>query len=268
MIRRFCAIVLALAALALPARPAGWTLVWSDEFDGPDNSPPDPAKWNFETGGRGWGNNELETYTARTANARLLGGNLAITALRETYTGSDGVTREFTSARLNTKGRFSQKYGRFEARIKLPTGQGIWPAFWMLGDNIDTAGWPACGEIDIMENLGSEPSLVHGSLHAPKHSGSAALSGPYLLPDRKRLSDDYHIFAVEWEPEAIRFFADGKLYRTFTLSDFPGKTWVFDQPFFLLLNVAVGGKWPGPPDQTTVFPQTMLVDWVRVYARQ
>jgi beta-glucanase (GH16 family) len=247
--------------------PSGWTLVWSDEFAGPNGSLPDPTKWAFDTGGDGWGNNELEYYTARSQNAQLQNGNLVITAIQETYTGSDGVTRNYTSARLKTAGLFSQTYGRFEARIKIPHGQGLWPAFWMLGDNIGTAGWPACGEIDIMENIGSEPSAVHGSMHGPGYSGANPLTAGFTLSSGQ-FSDDYHVFAVEWESNVVRFYVDNTLYETRTPSDLPaGTSWVFDHPFFILLNVAVGGNWPGSPDQTTVFPQTMLVDYVRVYAR-
>jgi beta-glucanase (GH16 family) len=222
----------------------------------------------METGGNGWGNNELETYTNRTQNAHLQDGNLVITAIKETFTGPDGITRQYTSARLKTAGLFEQKYGRFEARIKITQGQGMWPAFWMLGNNIGTAGWPACGEIDIMENIGKEPSIAHGSMHGPGYSGANGLTGGYTLPSGK-LADDFHIFAIEWEASAVRFYVDGNLYETRTPADLPaGKTWVFDHPFFILLNVAVGGDWPGNPDNTTVFPQTMSVDYVRVYTKK
>jgi beta-glucanase (GH16 family) len=222
----------------------------------------------METGGNGWGNNELETYTNRTQNAHVQDGNLVITANKETFTGSDGITRQYTSARLKTASLFEQKYGRFEARIKITFGQGMWPAFWMLGNNIGTAGWPSCGEIDIMENIGKEPSIVHGTIHGPGYSGANGLGGPYTLPSGK-FADDFHIFAIEWEASALRFYVDGNLYETRTPADLPaGKTWVFDHPFFILLNVAVGGDWPGNPDNTTVFPQNMLVDYVRVYAKK
>lgn len=245
-----------------------WSLTWSDEFNGPAGSPVDSAKWSFDIGGNGWGNNELETYTNRTANAVLEDGALVIRALKETLTGSDNITRNYTSARLLTRNKFTQTYGRFEARIKIPYGQGIWPAFWMLGDDIDTAGWPNCGEIDIMENIGREPSIVHGTLHGPGYSGANGITGSYALPSSQKFSDDYHTFAVEWEPNVIRFYVDGFLYKTRTPADLPaGKTWVFNHPFFLILNVAVGGNFPGNPDATTVFPQLMKVDYVRVYQR-
>src|SRR5216684_3142847 len=148
-----------------PAKSTGWTLVWSDEFNGPNGSSVDRTKWVVETGGQGWGNQELEYYLDRSENASVRDGNLAITALAEKYTGTAGVTRNYTSGRLKTLGKFSQAYGRFEARIKIPYGQGMWPAFWMLGDDIDKVGWPACGEIDIMENIGKEPAMIHGSIH-------------------------------------------------------------------------------------------------------
>ena len=243
-----------------------WTLVWSDEFNGADGSSPDPSKWGFDTGGNGWGNNELETYTSRPENAEVQGGNLVITARQETYTGSDGITRNYTSARMLTAGKFSQQYGRFEARIKLPAGQGMWPAFWMLGDNIGSVGWPASGEIDIMENVGFEPGTVHGSVHGPGYTGGSGISATYALPAGQKFSDDFHVYAVEWQPNVVRFYVDSTLYETVTPSNLPGgAVWEFDHPFFLLLNVAVGGDWPGAPDSTTVFPQTMLVDYVRVY---
>ncbi len=250
-----------------PSRP-GWTLTWSDEFNASDNSPVNASKWVSETGGNGWGNEELEYYTARPENALQLGGNLVIKVLQEKYTGADGVTRDYTSARLKTLGKFSQKYGRFEARIKIPKGQGIWPAFWMLGDDIKKNNWPDCGEIDIMENIGKEPALVHGTIHGPGYSGDKGIGSPFALPDNARFADDFHIFAVEWEPKAIRFYVDDHLYATRTPSELPkGKKWAYDHPFFILLNVAVGGNWPGSPDSTSVFPQTMRVDYVRVYKR-
>ncbi len=246
-----------------------WSLVWSDEFGGANGSAPDASKWTAEVGGNGWGNNELEYYTARTQNAQVTGGNLVITAQREDYTGTDGVNRQYTSARLKTAGKFSQRYGRFEARIKLPKGQGMWPAFWMLGDNIDTVSWPQCGEIDIMENVGSNPTTVLGTLHGPGYSGASGLSSNYTLPNQAQFPDDFHVMAIEWEPNVIRFYVDGILYKTRTPSDLPaGKTWVFDHPFFVILNVAVGGNLPGAPDATTQFPQSMLVDYVRVYEKK
>jgi beta-glucanase (GH16 family) len=256
------------AAQAPPSATSIWKMVWSDEFNGPNASPVDSSKWVSETGGGGWGNDELEYYTNRLENASRQDGNLVIKVLQEKYTGADGVTRNYTSARLKTLGKFSQAYGRFEARIKIPRGQGIWPAFWMLGDDVDKTGWPGCGEIDIMENIGKEPALVHGTIHGPGYSGANSIGAPYALPGDRRFADDFHVFAAEWEPDAIRFYVDDHPYETRTPADLPkGAKWVYDHPSFVLLNVAIGGGWPGNPDATTVFPQTMLVDYVRVYAR-
>jgi beta-glucanase (GH16 family) len=267
-----CAIVTQLllslfATHAAQTKNRGWTLVWSDEFDGREKTV-DVSKWVIETGGGGFGNEELEYYTARPQNVQIRKGKLVITALKEKYTGPDGVTREYTSARMKTLGKFSRAYGRFEARIKIPRGQGLWPAFWMMGDDIDKVGWPDDGEIDIMENIGKEPSTVHGTIHGPGYSGADGIGDAYSLPRNRRFADGFHLFAVEWEPEVIRFYTDGHLYATRTPRDLPaGKKWVFNHPFFIILNVAVGGNWPGNPDASTVFPQTMLVDFVRVYRR-
>lgn len=243
-----------------------WTLVWSDEFNSPDGSRPDPAKWKFEIGGNGWGNHELEYYTDRPENSFVHGGNLVIRAQQETFKGANGVTRQYTSARITTQGRFEQPYGRLEARIEIPRGQGIWPAFWLLGNDIGKVGWPACGEVDIMENIGKEPSTIHGSMHGPGYSGDRCYTSVYKLPGGVRFYDDFHVFAIEWEPDVVRFFVDQDLYATFTPSRLPaGMKWVFDHPFYIIFNVAVGGDWPGPPNSMTVFPQEMLVDYVRVY---
>ncbi|MCE2454796.1 MAG: glycoside hydrolase family 16 protein [Gemmatimonadetes bacterium] len=235
-----------------------WTLTWSDEFDGPAGQLPDPAKWAFDIG-TDWGNRQLEYDTDRPENVSLDGdGNLAITARRESYAGS-----AYTSGRIKTQGRFDQTYGRFEARIRLPTGQGIWPAFWMLGDDIDTVGWPQCGEIDIMEYRGQEPSIVLGTLHGPGYSAGGGIGARYALTGA-RFDTDFHEFAIEWTESGIVWFVDGERYHAVD-RDGPGGEWVFDHPFFILLNVAVGGNFVGPPDGSTAFPQAMLVDWVRVY---
>ena len=246
----------------------GWKLVWSDEFNGPNGSSVDTSNWVIESGGKGWGNEELEYYTARRENSFIQDGHLVIRALRENYTGPDHVTRSYTSARMKTFGKFSKTYGRFEARIKVPAGQGMWPAFWLLGDDIEQVGWPACGEIDIMENIGKEPSIVHGSIHGPGYTGTVGLEAPYSLPAGARFSDDYHLFAIEWSADSVAFYVDKTLYVTRTRSDMrPGWKWVFDKPFFVILNLAVGGDWPGDPDASTKFPKDMLVDYVRVYER-
>ncbi|MFT3775755.1 MAG: family 16 glycosylhydrolase [Minicystis sp.] len=250
--------------------PSGWHLVWSDEFNGPDGSAVDGSKWKHDIGGGGWGNGELEYYTDGTENARLEGGNLVITA---TPAGASKYgcwygACQYSSARLLTAGKFDVTYGRVEARIQIPRGQGIWPAFWMLGNNIGNVGWPSCGEIDIMENIGKEPSTVHGSLHGPGYSGGNPLTGWTSLPGGAKLADGFHTYAVEWDPGVVRFYLDNTLYETRTSGDVPGGAkWVYDHPFFLILNVAVGGGWPGSPDGSTSFPQQMKVDYVRVYKR-
>ena len=269
--RFLTAAALCLAFGASAAAQTTWTLAWSDEFNGPAGSAVDGSKWVAEVGNgsNGWGNHQREYNTNSTKNAAMDGaGNLVITALKETlgkkYRCWYGEC-QYTSARLKTQGKFEQAYGRFEARIRLPYGQGIWPAFWMLGNNIQSAGWPACGEIDIMENIGREPAIVHGTIHGPGYSGASAIGSQYSLTSGA-FSDAFHVYAVEWEPNQIRWYVDGNLYQTRTPADLPpGSAWVFDHPHFILLNLAVGGYWPGDPDSTTVFPQKMYVDYVRVY---
>jgi beta-glucanase (GH16 family) len=240
-----------------------WQLVWSDEFAGSAGTSPDAAKWVFDIGNGpnndGWGNAELEYYTNRTTNASLDGnGNLAITARRESYSGS-----AFTSARIKTSGLFAQPYGRFEARIKMPYGPGIWPAFWLLGSNIDTIAWPQCGEIDIMELRGQKPNIISGTVHGPGYSGSAAITKSFAF-ENDRFDVDFHLFAVEWGKDYIDFFVDNTLYQEITPGDLTGD-WVFNHPFYILLNVAVGGNYVGFPSDQTPFPQTMLVDYVKVF---
>ena len=254
---------------APPPSPPTWTLVWSDEFDGTAGSSFDPAKWVAEVGGSGWGNQEREYYTTRPENIALDGsGHLVITARAEPATSSFSCwygSCRYTSARIKTKGLFAQTYGRFEARIRIPRGQGLWPAFWMLGDNIDAVGWPQSGEIDIMENIGREPNMVHGTMHGPGYSGAGGIGGPYALAGGA-FADDFHRYAVEWTPGLITWFVDDTKYFQVTPASLPiSARWVFDHPFFLLLNVAVGGGWPNDPDATTTFPQQMVVDYVRVY---
>jgi beta-glucanase (GH16 family) len=259
--------------LTTVARGQSWRLVWGDEFDGAQGAGVDRARWGAEIGGSGWGNRELEYYTGDRKNAYLDGrGHLVIKAFKET------LPPEFkcwygpclySSARLTTKKKFARAFGRFEARMKLPFGQGVWPAFWLLGDDIDSAGWPACGEIDAMENIGREPSRVHGTIHGPGHSGANGIGAAYTLPAGRRFADDYHTFAVEWEPGEIRWYVDGELYEMRRAADLPpGAKWVYDHPFFVILNLAIGGDWPGAPDETTPMPQTMTVDYVRAYARR
>lgn len=258
--------------LAMPAQVRVRKAVFKDEFNGPVSSPPDSSKWISEIGGGGWGNQELEYYTNSTANAYLDGhGVLVIKAEKLTPPLTLACWYgpcQYTSARLITKGKFDLAYGRFEARIKIPRGQGTWPAFWLLGNNIDSVGWPQCGEIDIMENIGREPGTVHGTVHGPGYSGENGISGLYTLQNNAVFSDDFHTYAVDWSPNEIRWYVDGINYKTVTPQNLPnGSTWVFNHQFFVLLNFAVGGGWPGNPDNTTVFPQTMMVDYVRVYKR-
>jgi beta-glucanase (GH16 family) len=254
-------------ALPPPAAAPGeeWTLVWSDEFDG---AAIDPSKWEHEVNAEGGGNNELQYYTARAENSFVEGGQLVIRALQETYTGPEG-TREYTSARLRTKFKGDWLYGRFEIRARLPRGQGLWPAIWMLPTDWVYGGWAASGEIDIMELVGHEPNKVYGTLHYggpwPRnvHSGSS-----YTLP-AGAFSDAFHVFALEWEPREFRWYVDGLHYQTQNdwrteNAPYPAP---FDRRFHLLLNLAVGGNWPGNPDATTEFPQEMRVDYVRVYQR-
>ena len=242
---------------------------FADEFTGPSGKSFDGSKWSAEVGGGGWGNEELQFYRKELENARLDGnGNLEIRAI-PLQTNSDltcwyGRCR-FSSSRLITKGKFSFRYGRVEARIKVPEGEGVWPAFWMLGEDIDKTGWPNCGEIDIMEFIGREPYTVYGTVHGPGYSGAGGIGRSISLPAQRKVSSDFHIFAVEWSEGQIKWFLDGKQFGSVSRNDLPTDAkWVFDRPFFIILNFAVGGKWPGSPGSTTRFPQSMLVDYVRV----
>ncbi len=235
-----------------------WQLTWSDDFEGPAGQLPAAANWAFDigTGDGGWGNEELQSYTNSPANVSLDGqGNLVLTAIQE--------GNRFTSARIKTQGLFAQKYGRFEARIKTPYGPGLWPAFWMLGESVTTAGWPQCGEIDIMEQRGQEPHIIHGTIHGPGYSGGNPITKSYALVN-DRFDTSFHLYAIEWDQEKIDFFVDDYLYQRINRDDVPGE-WVYDQPFFILLNVAVGGNYVGFPTTQTPFPQKMTLDYVRVY---
>lgn len=250
---------------ATPA-PAPMQVVFEDTFDGAAGSAVDGAKWQLETGDNP-SNAEHQYYTPGTDNAALDGqGNLVITARQENpanYQCWYG-TCQYTSARLNTAGRFTAQYGHVEARIKIPRGQGIWPAFWMLGEDIGSVGWPNCGEIDVMENIGSEPATIHGTIHGPGYSGGEGIGAAYQHPQGWSFADDFHTFAVDWSPNSITWSVDGNVYQTRTPADLGGDQWVFEHRFFLILNLAVGGHWPGYPDASTVFPQTMTIDYVRV----
>ena len=259
------------APLSVADSTNAWKLIWSDEFNGPAATGVDTNKWTAETGGNGNGNKEWQFYTTGRSNAALDGhGCLNITALKSptnTFKTRFG-NGAYSSARFNTAKKFSVKYGRIEARIRIPAGQGIWPAFWMMGEDIATAHWPACGEVDIMENIGKEPDTVHGTMHGPGYSGSQGPTAAIRLKNQERFADNFHVFAVEWETNEVRWYVDGQFYERRTPADLPAdKKWVFDKPFFLLLNLAVGGGWPGNPAETTKFPAVMAVDYVRVYQR-
>ena len=250
--------------LFFAATASAQQLVWSDEFNGPANTPPDPTKWTYDLGNNnGWGNRELESYTKDPVNAHLDGkGNLVIHAEP-----NKADPNTYSSARIKTQGLFAAgPGGRVEARIKVPEGAGLWPAFWMLGNTFNGRNWPAAGEIDIMESIGKEPSLNRGSLHGPGYSSGKPKTAIYTLPDGERFADDFHIFAIEWTSTAVTFYVDDTAYNTVHSTDIPaGSEWVFDQPFFILLNLAVGGNFAGPVGPDTKFPEEMLVDYVRVY---
>lgn len=238
-------------------------LTFEDEFT-VDGSI-DETSWNYDLGignaisGDGWGNNELQYYTDRPENIKVEDGMLHIIAQQESYMGSG-----YTSARINSVGKLEQKYGRFEARIQLPWGQGLWPAFWLLGDNINEVGWPQCGEIDIMEYRGQNPTVLIGSVHGPGYSAGESVGKEYEL-ENDRFDTGFHVFGIEWGPEYINYYVDDVLYNQITPDDVEGK-WVFDHPFYIILNLAVGGNFVGSPNANTAFPQTMLVDYVKVYS--
>lgn len=254
-------------------------LVIADEFD--VNGALDPLLWSYDIGDGsdqgipGWGNNELQYYTDRPENVNIENGLLVITANQESFEGSS-----FTSGRIITQGKFEQQYGRFEARIKLPTGKGIWPAFWLLGTDCDVNPWPQCGEIDVMEYLGDQPTIAFGSVHGPGYNGAFSVGKDYEL-ENDRFDEGFHIFGVEWGPDYINYYVDGDLYQTITpdivaqeaednedaFTDAPQNSgeWVFNRPFYIIINIAVGGNLPGAPNAETVFPQRMFVDYVRVY---
>ncbi|AXU17413.1 family 16 glycosylhydrolase (plasmid) [Streptomyces clavuligerus] len=242
--------------------------VFEETFDGPAGAAPDARRWNTEVGDN-VNNRERQYYTPGNANAALDGqGHLVITARRENpgnYSCWYGRC-EYTSARLNTAGKFNAAYGRVEARVKMSRGQGVWPAFWMLGQDFGQVGWPASGEIDIMENVGHELGRVHGTLHGPGYSGGEGITGSYNLPPGQVFADAFHTFAIDWAPDVITWSVDGQVYQRRTPADLGGRAWVFNKPFFLLLNLAIGGNWPGDPDGSTVFPQRLVIDHVRVTA--
>jgi beta-glucanase (GH16 family) len=254
----------------IPVR-RGWSLTWEDTFDGPAGAPPDPAVWGYDLGDGtqvgipGWGNGERQWYTDAPENVALDGdGHLVITARRaEERLDCHYGPCEYTSARILTRDRFSFQHGWLEARIQVPRGFGLWPAFWLLGEDIDEVGWPSSGEIDVMEHVGRRPTEILGTLHGPGYSGSGGISGRIDLG--APVADDFHVVAIEWEPDRIAWYVDGVRYHEVSRADVEPEAWVFEQPFFLLLNVAVGGSLGGPVFPDTEFPARMLVDHVRLY---
>jgi beta-glucanase (GH16 family) len=238
-----------------PDNYPGWNLVWEDDFD----QGIDPANWKYQTGATGWGNNEWQHYTDRPENAFVSEGVLVIEARKESYNGSD-----YTSARMITAGLKEFQYGRVDIRAKLPEGKGIWPALWMLGSDFWTTGWPGCGEIDIMEIIGSEPSRLHGTVHWD-NGGSYASYGNHTDLSSGKFSDEFHVFSIIWDEEQIRWLLDDVQFNV--VDTRPSGLSEFHQPYFFLFNVAVGGNWPGYPDNTTVFPQRMMVDYIRVFQK-
>ena len=243
-----------------------WKLIWHDEFDTELGDTPDPGRWGYDLGGHGWGNKELQVYTSLPENACVVvdadaaaGKSLAITAIKK----PDGG---YTSARLVTRHTFQSTYGRYEARIKMSAGQGIWPAFWLLGGNMSEVGWPKCGEIDIMEWIGRVPGTGYGTLHGPGYSGKDGIQGKFPATGEAVFSGEYHAFSVDWSPNLIEWHIDGVQYHKLTPADLPnGAPWVYDHDFYIILNLAVGGSWPEYPDDSTTFPQSLNIDYVRVY---
>jgi beta-glucanase (GH16 family) len=267
-------------SLGVYAQSAGWNFNWIEIVSGGTGPTPvfsdefnsiNSANWSHEVGGHGWGNNEREYYTNGNnafiqfdpqANSNVL----VLEARRDNpanYNCWYGRC-EYTSSRMNTSGKRTFQYGRIEARLKLPQTQGIWPAFWMLGNDIGSVGWPACGELDVMEHVGFEPTVTHGAMHGPGYSGNTPFSGTYFL--NEQVNANYHVYAIEWNSTSVRWFVDGVQFYSVTRSQVQSYgNWVFDHPMFLILNVAVGGNWPGSPNGSSVFPQRMYVDYIRVY---
>lgn len=256
-------ILILLACTAPPdaALNTDWTLIWKDSFDGPAGSAPDPTVWVPAVGGDGWGNEQLEYNTDRRENSALDGeGHLVITARREDYSGN-----AYTSARLSTQGTLAFGYGRFEADLQMPAGKGLWPAFWMLGNDYADVGWPACGEVDIMELRGEDPTTTYATVHGPGYSGAGGYGDAYSLREGS-FAEGFHRFAVDIDPEHLSFWMDDTRVQVVRPGDVAGD-WVFDGEWFFLLNLAVGGAFLDEPDATTPFPASFLVDEVRVYTR-
>ena len=255
--------------------PKGYKLVWSDEFTPTVNhklgqptpvpGAPDSLKWDYTL--KKDNQDELQTYTTSTQNASVVKDKEALDGYALKIQAIKDKKGTLTSARLATKDKYSFQYGYVECRAKLPYGQGMWPAFWMLGTDIDKVSWPACGEVDIMEAIGKDPGINYGSIHGPGYIGGK-LGDKYTLPNGELYKDAYHTFAIEWTPKRVKFFMDDKLYANFTPKDLPpDSTWAFEHPFYLILQLALGGSWGENPDDTTVFPQSLMVDYVHVYQK-
>ena len=240
-----------------PASYPGYTLAWSDEFNGNTLNTKD---WNYEQGGSGWGNSELENYTNRTQNVFVSAGHLVIEARQESYGGNN-----YTSGRLTTQGKRTFTFGRIDIRAKLPVSKGMWPALWMLGSNISTVPWPGCGETDIMELIGTYPGRITGSLHWQQSGGSEGTYNNNYNLTAGDFSQQFHVYSIIWKQDSVQFLVDDQPYVNGGVSDVTSGTYPFNSPFFFIFNVAVGGNWPGPPDGTTIFPQRMFVDYVRVF---
>jgi hypothetical protein len=246
------------AGYSTPNNYPGYSLTWSDEFDG--NSV-NSNNWTFEQGNNnGWGNAELEYYTNRTKNAFVSQGNLVIEARKETYQNND-----YTSARMITKNQKIFTYGRVDIRAKLPKGKGVWPALWMLGNNIDAVSWPACGEIDILELLGQEPNKMYGTLHWGANYTVHQSKGSSYVLSTGSFDEQFHVYSMDWKQDTIKLYVDDMQYLTVTKADLAGSEYPFNKDFFFIFNIAVGGNWPGSPDSNTSFPQRMVVDYVRVF---
>jgi beta-glucanase (GH16 family) len=243
-----------------PATYVGYKLLWNDEFN---ESTVNTNYWQYDLGNGGWGNQELECYT--DSNATVANGYLQIQAKQQTVV-YNGVSSNYTSTRMNTAGKFTFEYGRVDIRAKLPVAPGMWPALWFLGNNFGTAGWPACGETDLMELVGTNPHLVTGSIHWLEANGAeGTLNNTYTLPNGADYSQKFHVFSLVWTPTQITMYVDDMPYMSQSSTSISSGTWPFNQPQFMIFNVAVGGDWPGSPTAQTVFPQSMYVDYVRVF---
>ncbi len=246
-----------IALISISCHQPKWQLAWSDEFD---DTAINATWWTHEIGGDGWGNNELEYYTNRPDNSRVEDGNLIIEARNDSLEG-----HEFTSARMITKGKKDFLYGRIEVKAKLPTGVGTWPAIWMLGNNIGEIGWPDCGEIDIMENVGFDPDTIHTNIHTKAYNHMIGTNKGNKI-EVKAPYADFHVYAVEWFADSMNFFVDDQKYFSFQNEKTGNDVWPFDKPHYLILNIAIGGGWGGQRGiDYSIFPQQMMVDYVRYY---